>query len=142
MKFKYVEKNDYEIIAYGPKKNNLIMMIEKICIQNDNKLIGYFNNEIKELNPNFIDCFITIGDKVYAIYKNDRYLVKFRLYELYDMYNVSYIYINKGCLANVNRIDHFEVNIGAALLIVFKCGFKDYVSRRKLKDVKERLGVK
>ena len=45
-------------------------------------------------------------------------------------------------LANFNRIDHFKASIGGALLIIFKSGYKDYVSRRRLKLVKERLGLK
>ena len=142
MKFKFIENNEYEVNAYGPKKNNLLIMIEKLCMQDNKKIIGYLNNEIKEIDPYLVDCFITIDDKVYAVYKKEKYHVKYRLYELYDLLNDSYIYINQGCLANINRIDHFEVNISTALLVVFKSGIKEYVSRRRLKEVKERLGLK
>lgn len=142
MKFIFIEDEENKIVAYGPKKNYLIKMIEDLCSKDDQALIGFLDNEIKELNPNMVDAFVTIDEKVFAVYKNSKYLIKKRLYELYDLFNTSYIYINQGCLANVNRIDHFEVNLGGTLLIVFKSGYKDYVSRRKLKEVKERLGIK
>ena len=142
MKFEFIKSDSYKIIAYGNEKTTLIKMIESMCLSEDSKIIGYLDDEIKELNPNYIDCFITSKDKVYAVYKNEKYLIKYRLYELFSFLSDSYIYINQGCLANVCRIDHFKINIGGALLIVFKSGYQDYVSRRKLKEVKERLGIK
>ena len=58
------------------------------------------------------------------------------------MIDDTFIYINQGCLANINLIDRFDASIGGTLLIIFKSGYKDYVSRRQLKKIKERLGIK
>lgn len=142
MKFRFEKSDKNEIVAYANHKNNLINMIESLCLNDDFSLIGYSGNIIKELNPNLIECFITSNDKIYAIYKNERYYVKKRLYELYDEFKDSFIYINQGCLGNVSMVDHFEANLGGALIVVFKSGFKEYVSRRQIKNVKERLGIK
>ena len=81
-------------------------------------------------------------DKVYAITKNGNYLIKKRLYELDKTTLNTFTYINQGCLANLKKVDHFEVSFGGALLAVFNSGYKDYVSRRQLKIVKERIGLK
>ena len=39
-------------------------------------------------------------------------------------------------------IDRFNASIGETLLVIFKSGYKDYVSRRQIKNVKERMGIK
>ena len=96
----------------------------------------------KELNHNEIECFITVEDKVYAVTKDKKYQVKKRLYELNEMFDNIFTYINQGCLANLKKVDHFEASIGGSLLVVFKSGYKDYVSRRQLKNIKERIGIK
>ena len=143
MKFRFeINEDKEEIVAYAKSRNDFINMIEAMCQNSSTKIIGYDNNIIKEINPNDIDCFVTIKDKVYAIGKNFKYQVKKRLYEVNELYPNAFTYINQGCLANLNKVDHFEISIGGALLVVFKSGYKDYVSRRQLKNVKERIGLK
>jgi DNA-binding LytR/AlgR family response regulator len=142
MKFRFIESDTYEIIAYGKNKNETINLIETICLNDDITIIGYNKNQIKDLNPSLIECFYTEGDKIYALHDNIKYLVKKRLYELNNLLNNNFIYINQGCLVNINFIDHFEVTLGASLIIVLKSGYKDYVSRRMVKNVKERIGIK
>lgn len=143
MKFRFEKSLEKEeIIAFSKEKNELIKTIENICLQDDNRLLGYNNNTIKELNPLLIECFITYADKIYAIYKGNKYQIKKRLYELSAVYKETFIYLNQGCLANINMIDHFDASIGGALLVIFKSGYKDYVSRRQIKNVKERIGIK
>ena len=140
-RFEYSEDKE-EIVAYGKNRNELINLIETICLNDITKIIGYDDNIIKELNPNEVECFITIEDKIYAVTKNKKYQVKKRLYELNEMLSNTFTFINQGCLANLKKVDHFEANIAGSLLVVFKSGYKDYVSRRQLKNVKERLGLK
>lgn len=144
MKFRF-EKTDEkeEIVAYGKEKTELILKVEKLCLERDVKLVGYYNNgRFKELSIEEIDCFITSDNKVVAICQNERLKVKYKLYEIFENFQESLVYINQGCLANISKIKHFDTSIGGALLIVFKSGYKDYVSRRQIKNVKERLGLK
>lgn len=143
MKFRYEKSTDREeIIAYGKTKTAFIKIIENLCYQDDHPLIGYQEGHIKELNALEIECFYTQNEKVYALVDEEEYLVKKRLYELNELFNDIFIYINQGCLANLKLVDHFEASIGGSLLVVFKSGYKDYVSRRQIKVVKERIGVK
>lgn len=143
MKFTFIESDEKkEIIAYSKTKNVLIKTIENLCLQDEKTLIGYLGNRIKEIDYLTVECFITMNDKVYALVNNNKFLIKKRLYELYEDFNEVFIYINQGCLANINMIDYFDSSIGGALQIVFKSGYKDYVSRRMLKVVKERMGLR
>ena len=68
--------------------------------------------------------------------------MKKRLYELNEMLKDSFVYINQGCLANLKMIDHFDASISGNLIVITKSGYKDYVSRRQIKNVKERIGIK
>lgn len=143
MKFRYEKSDDREeIIAYSKTKNELIKLIETLCYQEEHPLIGYQDGNIKELNALEIECFYTQNEKVYASIDGNAYLVKKRLYELSELLKDTFIYINQGCLANLKLVDHFEANIGGSLLVVFNSGYKDYVSRRQIKNIKERIGIK
>ena len=54
MKFRFEYSEDKEeIVAYGKSKNELINLIETICLNDTTKIIGYDDNIIKELNPKY-----------------------------------------------------------------------------------------
>ena len=42
----------------------------------------------------------------------------------------------------IKKIKKFDTSVSGMLTVTFKNGYRDYVSRRNLKSVKERLGVK
>ena len=99
------------------------------------------NNRFEELHVNEIECFIADNNKVFALYNKNKYTVKYKLYEIYELFNDNFIYINQSCLINVSKIKCFDVNFGGALKVILKSGYSDYVSRRQVKNVKERLGI-
>lgn len=136
-----IEKNrDEEILIYAHEKTPLICEIEELVNNNSFDLTGYTENEIVKLNLNDIYCFITEDNKVYALTEIGKYRLKTRLYQLEDNLN-NFVKINQSCIANIKKIDRFKATVGGALTVVFKNGYKDYVSRRNLKNVKERLGL-
>lgn len=105
-------------------------------------MVGYDEGCIKKLNPLQVECFFTSDDKIYALYKGNKYQVKKRLYELNEIYKDMFIYINQGCLANMALIDHFNASISGTLVVFFKSVYKDYASRRQIKNIKERIGIR
>ena len=44
-------------------------------------------------------------------------------------------------LINIDKIKRFDASLSGFLLVTLKNGYSDYVSRRNLKNVKERLGL-
>ena len=64
-----------------------------------------------------------------------------RLWQLEELLGEEFLKINQSCLANVSRIKRFRASFGGSLLVSFACGYEDYVSRRQLKQVKERMGM-
>ena len=56
-------------------------------------------------------------------------------------FNKYYVKINQSCYANIKNIKKFESTIGGSLKVIFKNNYVDYISRRELKNVKERMGL-
>ncbi|MBR5247315.1 MAG: LytTR family transcriptional regulator [Clostridia bacterium] len=132
---------DEEIIIYAHEKTSLVCEIEKLVNNNSFDLIGYTEKETVKLTLNEICCFITEDNKVYALTEKDKYRLKSRLYQVEKNLNENFVKINQSCIANIKRIDKFKASVGGSLTVIFKNGYVDFVSRRNLKNVKERLGL-
>lgn len=132
---------DEEILICAHEKSPLICEIEELVKNNSVDLIGYTENETVKLNLNEVYCFFTEDNKVYALTENEKYRLKSRLYQLEENLNNNFVKINQSCVANIKKIDRFKATVGGSLTVIFKNGHIDYVSRRNLKKVKERLGL-
>lgn len=133
-----------EIIIYAKEKSKLINEIERLINaekSNTPPLIGYINNDIVEINPEEVFCFYIENKRLFASLKRGDALIKRRLYEVEEMIGGDFVKINQSTLANMKLIDRFSVSIGASLTVHFKNGRRDYVSRRQMKAIKERLGI-
>lgn len=143
MKFSfYADKERNEVIVYAPEKNELITEIENLARKNSSELIGYKNKEAIKLSPDEILCFISENNRVFAVTEKEKLLLRLRLYQLEESLSSSFVKINQSCIANIRQIKKFNASFSGTLQVTFKNGYTDYVARRRLKEVKERLGVK
>ena len=137
-----IDKNrDEQILIYAHEKTALICDIEQLVNNDSFDLTGYGETETIKLNLYEICCFITEENKVYALTEKGKYRLKSRLYQIEKNLNDNFVKINQSCIANIKKIDKFKASVGGALTVIFKNGYEDYVSRRNLKNVKERLGL-
>lgn len=139
------EERDEEIIVYAHSKNELVKKLEALINEenlNTSPIIGYIGDDIVEVIPDEVHCFFIEDKRLYASLERHNVLIKRRLYEIEEMLGDDFIKINQSSLANLKHIERFSVSIGATLTVHFKNGHRDYVSRRQLKAVKERLGIK
>ena len=141
--YTYIEKeHEEEVIIYAHEKNQLVKDIESLVNTSSIEIKGVCDEEIKILNPIDISCFISEANKVYALIADKRYQIKYRLYQLEELeLNKYFIKINQSCYANIKRIKKFESTITGAMKVIFNNGYIDYISRRELKNVKERMGL-
>lgn len=130
-----------EIIIYTKEKTKLIEKIEQLSSENEVSLVGYKDDEIIPFEFEDVYCFIVENNKVYAITEKEKYLLKLRLYQIEQLANDDFIKLNKSSLANIKKIKKFDASIGGTLKVIFKNDFVDYVSRRNIKSIKERLGL-
>ncbi len=130
-----------EVFIYAHKRTPLIDEIEQLAAE-DVSLIGYDEDRTAyPLKPADVYCFTVQNNKVIAITDTDSYTVRARLYQLEEMLPNTFVKINQSTIANIRKIQRFRATFGGALQIVFQNGYEDYVSRRQLKFVKERLGL-
>ncbi|MBQ4562614.1 MAG: LytTR family transcriptional regulator [Clostridia bacterium] len=131
-----------EVIVYTKEKTPLTNEIERLCLTDALELIGYSGTKAVILSPSEILCFNVEGEWVYAHTLKGKYQIKYRLYQVENFLREGFVRINQSCIANIRGIERFDVSIGGSLGVVFKDGYRDYVSRRQTKHVKERLGIK
>ena len=135
------QKREEEIIIYTHERSELIDEIEELALSNSVEILGYDDASIIKLSPSEIYCFAIENGKVFAHTNNQTLQIKRRLYELEEVLDLDFIKINQSCIINTKKINRFDASFGGALMVTLKNGYKDYVSRRQLKMVKERIGI-
>ena len=137
----FIDKNrEEEIQIFAHEETELITQIKSLLSDYSLQINGFKEKEIYPLKINDIYWFSAENNKVYAITENDKFLLKERLYTIEKNLSRDFIKINKSCIANIKKIDRFEAVISGTIMVKFKNGYADYVSRRSVKSVKERLG--
>ncbi len=133
--------HEEEVIVYAHKKTALIEQIEQLSACNSPEIIGFENKTAVKLDVKDIHCFICEDNKIYALTENKKYRIKMRLYILEEQLGSNFIKINQSCIANISMLERFVPSVYGSVTAVFKNGYTDYISRRNLKNVKERLGI-
>ncbi|MBQ7292304.1 MAG: LytTR family transcriptional regulator [Clostridia bacterium] len=133
-------EREEEVLIYVHKKSELSDKIEAFVNEASTELIGYGEKTAVKLELGDVFCFTVEDGKVYALTENEKYRLKQRLYLLEEMLDKSFVKINQSCIANIRKIQKFDASLAGTLTVIFKNGYRDYVSRRQLKTVKERIG--
>ena len=143
MKFRIViDKNsEEEIIARVHSPSSLTQQIENlVCsFSGIDSIIGYRDDEIRKLSFDEIECITIIDKKVIAIdTEKQLYRIQDRLRDLEELLPSYFIRINKSTLANEHRILRFDAVFSGGVDAVFRCGYKEYVSRRCFAQIRRR----
>lgn len=141
MKYKIKIRNDQDedLVIYAKEDTDLLERIENLLKETDPTLFGYDGARAIRLEADEISCFFIESGRTYAHTKHGKLLIKERLYRIEEVFGDGFVKINQSCLINVSKIKRFDSSIGGALLVVLEDGYRDYVSRRQLKSVKERM---
>lgn len=135
------QTHDEEVVVYAHQKSPFTNAIQELCESNALELVGYAEKEMVRLDLTNVYCFVVDENKVYALYENQKFQMKCRLYELQEQLPRHFVKINQSCIANFKKIERFNAAISGSLNVTFKNGYTEYISRRQLKTVKERLGL-
>ena len=86
-----------------------------------------------------IECVTVIDRKVVAVDgEGKQYRLSERLRDLEAVLPTYFIRINKSSLANEHRILRFDARFGGGVDAVFRCGYREYVSRRCFAEIRRR----
>lgn len=136
----FIDKSrEEEVQIFIHERNALAEKIKELCENDGLEMLGKKDRTTYRINLPEVVCFVSENNKVFAVTDRERYEVDKRLYELEAECPDSFIKINQSCIANISKIKSFDARISGTLLVNFKNGYCDYVSRRQLKNVKERL---
>ena len=135
------DEHEEEVVIYARERTKLTDDIEALVIGSVPELIGYKENQTVKLSSDSVYCFTVEDNKVYALTDSEKLQIKLRLYQLEEILPDTFVKINQSCIANIRKIERFDTSLSGTLLIKFKNGYKDYVSRRQMKAVKERFGL-
>ena len=143
MKYKLIiDKNaDEEIIAIVHAPSSLTQRIEDLVssYSGAESIMGYRDDAMLKLEFSEIECITIIDRKVIAIdTKGSHYRIQDRLRDLEDILPSYFIRINKSTLANEHCIERFDAVFSGGVDAVFRCGYREYVSRRCLAEIKRR----
>lgn len=143
MKYKLIiDKNaDEEIIAIVHAPSSLTQQIEDLVSSyyGDKIIMGYNDDEMRKLTFIEIECITIIGRKVIAIDTDGKqYSLKERLRDLEEVLPSYFVRINKSTLANEHCIERFDAVFSGGVDAVFRCGYREYVSRRCFAEIKRR----
>ncbi len=129
-----------EICIYAHRETALTEAVRRL-IEEEMQLIGYREREAVVLDTAAVCCFTVEAGVVYAVTADGTYRMRQRLYQLEEHLPPDFIRINQSCIANLRRIRRFDTSLSCTLRVVFDTGATDYVSRRNLKKVKEKIGL-
>ena len=143
MKYKLIiDKNaDEEIIVIVHEPSSLTQQIENLVCSysGTDSIIGHKDDEMRKLTFQEIECITILDRKVIAIDVNgNQYRIQDRLRDLEDVLPSYFIRINKSTLASEHHILRFDAAFSGGVDAVFKCGYRDYVSRRCFSQIRRR----
>lgn len=144
MRFQLIVDPDKEetVVATVHASNELTKKIEMLVMEytGSDKLAAYREDEMRLLSFDDIACITVQDGKTYAIDNHGlQYRLKQRLYELEAILPHTFFRINKSTLANERHLERFHVGYSGAVDAIFRCGYREYVSRRCLAVIKRRF---
>ena len=145
MKFLLIIDEDAQeqVVVTAREKTEIISRIEELVESEGKTLVAYGEDEVSLLAISEIECVTVIGGKTYAIaVGGKKYRLRLRLCEAEEFLPSEFIRINKSAIANRNHIEKFTVSFSGSMDVIFKSGYKDYVSRRCFAEIKRRFGIK
>ena len=143
MKYKLIiDKNAEEeitVVAHTP--SSLTQRIEDLVrdYSGVESIMGYRDDEMRKLTFHEMECITILDRKVIAIdSKGNHYRIQDRLRDLEDILPSYFIRINKSALANEHCILRFDAAFSGGVDAVFRCGYREYVSRRCFAEIRRR----
>ena len=143
MKFKLIinKECDEEIVAKVHSSSELTKKIEDLVLSyhGEDEIVVHSDYELVTLKYADIECITIIDRKLFVIDKAaSKYRLSGTLSDIEASLPTYFIRINKSTLANERRLSCFKTTFSGGVDAIFKCGYKDYVSRRCFAEIKRR----
>ncbi|MBN2797496.1 MAG: LytTR family transcriptional regulator [Clostridia bacterium] len=134
---------EVKVVIQAPKMNTEVSsIIDKIESLNSVIISGKQETQIYVLDAMEIDCFYTLGRKVYASTSEQTFEVKQKLYELEEIVPKDrFIRISKSAIVNILKIHKINMSFNGSLVVQFKNKKEEIISRRYVNAVKKFINL-
>ena len=137
----FVDKTQEERIDIYIKEKRQIVEDIKNLISEENILLCYKNSEIYKIRFSEIILLTVENEKVAVFTEKEKFFIKERLYMAEEKLSSDFVRLNQSAIGNIRKIRKFDCSVSGTLKVTFTNGLTDYVSRRQVKAVRERLGL-
>ena len=137
----FVGKTEEERIDIYVNERKQIIDDIQMLISEKNELLCHKNGEIYKIGFSEIVLFTVENEKVAVFTEKDKFFVKERLYMIEEKMPSAFVKLNQSTIGNIKKIKKFDCSVSGTLKVTFSNGLTDFVSRRQVKAVKERLGL-
>jgi DNA-binding LytR/AlgR family response regulator len=133
-------QRDIEVLITCPAKSKTVDRIVSLIKSVDTQIECYLDDSIKQVNVSDIYFIESIDGKTIACCEKEKYLIKSRLYQIYDkLKGNGFIQISKYCIMNINKLDRFKPLDNNRLEAVLSNGVYLCITRKYIAGIKQIL---
>lgn len=138
------EYQDIEVCINAPAINQEVQMLENellsITSKSIKQIIAMQNNDIFIINISDIILFFSEEKNNFCKTKDGIYRIKEKLYYLEEMLSPKdFIRISNSAIININHVKCFNTSIIGKIIVKFKDGSEESVSKRKTSEIMKFL---
>src|SRR5699024_10022143 len=117
-------------------------LVNHIQKEKPKRIFGIDGDQTILLSPTDIDYVFSENRKVFAMMKEKHLEICMKLYEVEDILSSHhFMRFSKSVIGNLHQIQRFELSFSGNLCVYFQSGNKEYISRKYVADIKNRLAM-
>ena len=134
------EFKDIEVCINAPERTPEVQMLENQLLSKSTKsiqqIIAMQNNDIFIINTSDITLFFSEEKNNFCKTKDGIYKIKEKLYYLEEMLPTKdFIRISNSAIININHVKCFNTSIIGKIIVKFKDGSEESVSKRRTSEI-------
>lgn len=138
------EYQDIEVCINAPAINQEVQMLENellsITSKSIKQIVAMQDNDIFIINVSDIILFFSEEKNNFCKTKDGIYRIKEKLYYLEEMLSPKdFIRISNSAIININHVKCFNTSIIGKIIVKFKDGSEESVSKRKTSEIMKFL---
>lgn len=138
------EFKNIEVCINAPERSEEVQMLENELLSKTSKsiqqIIAMQNNDIFIINISDIIVFFSEEKNNFCKTKDGIYRIKEKLYYLEDILSTKdFIRISNSAIININHVKCFNTSIIGKIIVKFKDGSEESVSKRKTTEIMKFL---
>ena len=137
------QTNDEDVViirSASPDQRLISMLLSFQTVKTD--LTGYLEDRIVRLDYHDVCYFESNENRVFAYCSSDVYEIKYKLYELEDLFGpLDFVRCSKSLIVNMEKIECLSPLFSGKLEAHLKNGEKVVISRQYVHNLKAKLGI-